>query len=343
MQYHNPTAFSFASDNYSGVHPHILKAISLANGGHQSAYGYDNYSQKMTQLVAELCGQNVACYTTFNGTGANVLALSAMLPRAGAVLCASNAHIVNDEGNAVEYVAGVRSVIVPSTDGKLYAQEIANYLSDSEHNPNIGAVYISQITELGTCYSLAELKNLADECHKHGLYLYVDGARLANAMAYLGCTLADFVATGVDMFSLGGTKNGLMMGEILVIANPTLNKQIKHLRKIHLQLSSKMRFISAQFVEWLESGLWLTLARHSNEIAEYFYNNIKDLDGVDIIHPVQSNAIFAKLPEHTIAPLQAKFPFYVWQNPNMVRLMTSFDSTKEQVDEFVGALRALLQ
>lgn len=339
---HNQEKFSFASDNYSGVHPRILQAISLANGGHQSAYGYDDYSQKMARLIEDLCGQKAVCYTTFNGTGANVLALSAMLPRAGAVLCASNAHIVNDEGNAVEYVAGVRSVIVPSTDGKIYAHQIADYLSNSEHNPNIGAVYISQVTELGTCYSLDELKNLANECHKHGLYLYVDGARLANAIAYLGCTLADFVATGVDMFSLGGTKNGLMMGELLVIINPNLNKQIKHLRKIHLQLGSKTRFISAQFVEWLESGLWLDLARHSNEMAEYFYNNIKDLDGIEVLHSVQSNAIFAKLPEHTIAPLQAKSPFYVWQTPNTVRLMTSFDSTKEQVDTFVEELKILL-
>lgn len=340
---HDVGQTSFASDNYSGVHPRILQAITLANGGHQAAYDYDAYSQAMTHLVNELCGKQVACYTAFNGTGTNVLALSAMLPRAGAVLCASNAHIANDEGNAVEYVAGVRSVLIPSTDGKIYANELADYLSDSEHNPNIGAVYVSQVTELGTCYSLAELKSLADECHKHGLYLYVDGARLANAIAHLGCTLADFVATGVDMFSLGGTKNGLMMGELLVIANPILDKKIKHLRKIHLQLGSKTRFISAQFVEWFQDDLWLDLARHSNQMASYLCEKIKDFDGVAVVYEVASNAVFVELPEQVIAPLQAKFPFYVWQKPNTVRLMTSFDTTKTQIDEFVMALELLLE
>lgn len=339
---HNQEKFSFASDNYSGVHPQILNAVALANGGHQPAYGYDVYSKHLSNLIKQAFGEQASCYPVFNGTGANVLALSAMLPRFGAVLCTKNAHIANDEGIAPEYVAGVRPVLVSTPDGKLRPEQIASHLSDSEHNAPICAVYISQVSELGTCYSLDELQALSDECKKHGLYLFVDGARLANAVAHLGCTLADFARVGVDMLSFGGTKNGLMMGELLVVLNPKLDNNIKHLRKIHLQLGSKMRFISAQFVAWLESGLWLDLARHSNEMAEYFYNNIKDLDGVDIVHPVQSNAIFAKLPEHTIAPLQAKFPFYVWQTPNLVRLMTSFDTTKEQVDEFIKILKTLL-
>lgn len=339
---HPTTQISFASDNYSGVHPKILSALSTCNGGHQPAYGYDVYSERLNELIHQAFGVPVACYPVFNGTGANILGLSALLSRCGAVLCTKHAHIANDEGNAPEYVAGIRPVLVPTQDGKLHPEHIAKYMSDSEHNAQIEAVYISQVTELGTCYSLEELKNIGDECKKHGLYFFVDGARLANAIAHLGCTLADIAKTGIDILSFGGTKNGLMIGELLVILNPALDKKIKPLRKIHLQLGSKMRFISAQFIAWLENDLWLDLAKHSNAMASYLHSQLKELEGVVIEQTVESNAVFARLPAHTIAPLQQAFAFYTWNSPNGVRLMTSFDTQKEDVDRLVATLKGLL-
>lgn len=338
---------SFASDNYSGVHPDVLAAISAVNDAHAPAYGYDETTTALETLIKDAFGTHATCYPVFNGTGANIIALQAILPRHGAVLAAVNAHIHNDESIAPEMVAGTRVIGVPTHDGKLRPELIAPYLHKSEHNAQVKAVYISQVTELGTCYSLAELHALKAECTKHGLYLYMDGARLSNAAAHLNCTLKE-LGDCVDMLSFGGTKNGLMIGELLVVLNPALNAPMKHLRKINMQLGSKMRFISAQFVVWLKTGLWQALAKHSNAMATDLYHKIKDLDGVEVIYEVASNAVFVALPEAVIAPLQESYPFYVWDESfndgetPVVRLMASFDTTPEDVDGFVTRLKALL-
>lgn len=338
---------SFASDNYSGIHPEVLAAIGAVNHAHALAYGYDETTKELETLIKDAFGTHAISYPVFNGTGANIIALQAILPRHGAVLAAVNAHIHNDESIAPEMVAGTRVIGIPTHDGKLRPEFIAPYLNKSEHNAQIKAVYISQVTELGTCYSLAELHALKNECTKHGLYLYMDGARLSNAAAHLNCSLKA-LGECVDMLSFGGTKNGLMIGELLVVLNPALNAPMKHLRKINMQLGSKMRFISAQFVAWLKTGLWRELAEHSNAMANDLYHKIKDLDGVEIIYAVESNAVFTALPEAVIAPLQADYPFYVWDESfndgetPIVRLMASFDTTPEDVDGLVTRLKALL-
>ncbi len=340
---HPQDRFSFASDNYSGVHPTILQAIYDANGGHQNAYGDDNYSHALDALIQHHFGKHATCYPVFNGTGANLIGLQAILPRFGAVLCTQNAHIYRDENIAPEYIAGTRCVVMPSDDGKLNPQLIPQFLSDGEHNAQVKAVYISQVTELGTCYTLDEMRAISDVCKNLGLKFYIDGARLSNAIAHLGCTLGDIASTGADIVSFGGTKNGLMIGELLVVLNPEIDPSIKHLRKINLQLGSKLRFISAQFVAWLQDELWLKLARHSNDVATYLYHQLKDLEGVTITQPVQSNAVFAILPSHVIKPLQDKFHFYTWNDSTgEVRLMASFDSTYKQVDDLVATLKTLM-
>lgn len=339
---HHPQKIQFASDNYSGIHPAILTALATANGGHERAYGYDVYSERLSQVIKGLFGEQATCYPVFNGTGANVLALSAMLPRFGAVLCTKHAHIANDESNAPEYVAGVRPVLMSTTDGKLTPEKIAEHLSDSEHNAQIRAVYVSQTTELGTCYEFAELKAIGDECKRLGLYFFVDGARLANAMAYTGGRLSDLTEAGVDMLSFGGTKNGLMLGELLVVLNPALDVGIRHLRKSHLQLGSKMRFISAQFLAWFENDLWLSLASHSNQMAQYLAQELQSLQGVTLSQKVQSNAVFASFPPAILPTLSQEFGCYEWGEPNLLRLMTAFDTQKSDVDFLIERIKVLL-
>ncbi len=337
--------FSFASDNYSGIHPTILESISQANHGHSAAYGADEYSSTLDTLIKQHFGETATCYPVFNGTGANVIALSALSPRFGAVLCADTAHIHNDESNAPEYIGGLKLFALPTPDGKLTPELIQQkaYHLGNEHNAQPAVVYLSLTTELGTCYDLDELQTIVKTAHGLGMAVYVDGARLSNACASLKCTLKDIANTGVDMLSLGGTKNGLMIGECLVVLNPIYDPAMKYLRKLNMQLGSKLRFISAQFITWLESGLWLELAHHSNAMARRLYDGLKDIDGVQITQRVASNAVFVILPMTIKDTLQKTYHFYDWNvATGEVRLMTSFDTTPEQVDEFLHAAQALL-
>lgn len=346
MSLHNPTSFAFASDNYSGVHPIIIDALAQANGGHEQAYGDDVYSRKLDELIKANFGDTATAYPVFNGTGANIIALSALTPRHGAVICTTGAHIHNDESNAPAYVAGLRLLTVDTPDGKLRPDDIARLCQHigNPHAPQPTTVYISQVTELGTCYTLSELTNIVKTAKSFGLAVYIDGARLANACAYLGCSFADIASTGVDMLSVGGTKNGMMMGECLVVLNPAFDTLMPYLRKNHLHLASKHRFISAQFVAWLTDELWLTLARHSNEMAQYLYCQIKDLDGVSITQAVESNAVFAILPPDVVSKLHEDFHFYDWNaTTGEIRLMMSFDTSVEQVDTLIDKIKICLQ
>ncbi len=328
-----------ASDNYSGVHPTIMQAIINANIGHNPAYGDDDDSERLSALIRHHFGEQATGFVVFNGTGANVLGLSALLPRFGAVIAVKSAHINNDESIAPEYVAGIKILTVDSDDGKLRPNQISTLINKSPHKPQACGVYISQVTELGTCYSLDELAALRAVCDQYGLPLYIDGARLCNAIAHLGCTLQQ-IAQYADILSLGGTKNGLMLGECLVVMNPKFTPAMAYLRKSSMQLASKMRFISAQFVAWLESGLYLELARHSNQMANYLHKQINALPNITITQPCQSNAVFAILPQAVITALAPQFGFYIWNDTKCeVRLMTSFDTTTQAIDEFVMALK----
>lgn len=340
MNTHTPR-HTFASDNYSGVHPTIIHAITEANLGHDNAYGADIYTTQLNTLIQKHFGKGSA-YPMFNGTGANVTALSAMLPRFGAVIASHQAHICHDESNAPEYVGGFKIFSVPTPDGKLTPDLIDTqaYGFGFEHRSQPTVISLAMTTELGTCYSLDELTAIVQHAHALGMYVYIDGARLSNACAYLDCTLKDIADTGVDMLSLGGTKNGLMLGECIVVLNDKFDADMKYMRKLNMQLSSKMRFISAQFVAWLESGLWLSLAKQSNSMAQYLATQLQELPNIQITQKVESNAVFAILPKSITTKLHEHYTFYDWNEfTGEIRLMTSFDTTPAHIDELIATLK----
>ncbi|WP_427017262.1 threonine aldolase family protein [Pseudarthrobacter sp. P1] len=343
---HDTGVRGFASDNYSGVHPQVLAAVAAANDGHQVAYGEDAYTARLHEVMAEKFGTAVEVFPVFNGTGANVLGLQSLLPRWGAVVCASTAHINCDENGAPERVGGMKLLAVPTTDGKLTPELIDReaWGFGDEHRAQPLAVSITQTTELGTCYTPAEVKAIADHAHSLGMKVHMDGARLANAAAHLGEPLRSFTSdAGVDVLSFGGTKNGLMFGEAVVALNPSATDGLKYLRKMNMQLASKMRFISAQFIALLEGDLWLRSAGHANAMAARLRAAVDTIDGVTPTQPTQSNGVFAILPDGVADRLRESFRFYDWNEAaREVRWMCSFDTTEADIDAFVAAIRAEL-
>lgn len=337
---------SFASDNWAGVHPEVLNAISAANVGHEPAYGGDSHTSRFHALTKELFGTHAEAFPVLNGTGANVLALQATLPRWGAVICARTAHINCDETGAPEKTGGLKLLQVDTADGKLTPDLVAReaWGWGNEHRAEPLAVSISQVTELGTCYTAVEVAALADQAHEHGMLLHVDGSRLGNAAAHLGATLAELTTdVGVDVLSLGGTKNGLMGAEAVVVLSPGIAPGMHYLRKMNLQLASKMRFTSAQLNALYEGDLWLRSARHANAMAARLATGIEALSATDtairIAQPVQSNAVFAQLPQATAARVQARYRFGQWPTePGLYRLMCAFDTREEDVDGLIAAL-----
>ena len=342
------TSRSFASDNWAGVHPEALAAISLANTGHAPAYGGDAWTAKFQELTKHLFGAEAEAFPVLNGTGANVLALQAALPRWGAVICAQNAHINMDETGAPEKTGGLKLLTVPTDNGKLTPELVAKeaWGWGSEHRAQPLAVSISQVTEIGTCYTPEEIRALADHAHEHGMVLHVDGSRLGNAAAYLGCTLAELTSdVGVDLLSLGGTKNGLLGAEAVVVLRPGSAPGLPFLRKINLQLASKMRFVSAQLLALYEGDLWRRSAQHSNAMAARLAAGLEALvadgrvPGVRIAYPVESNAVFAVLPPEVAERARAHYAFADWPSGEHVRrLMCAFDTTPEDVDGLLAAI-----
>src|SRR6476659_839402 len=292
VRLHDPSVRGFASDNYSGVHPEVLAALAAANEGHQVSYGEDDYTARLQELMEEHFGSGIECFPVFNGTGANVLSLQSLLPRWGAVICASTAHINMDENGAPERIGGIKLLQVPTTDGKLTPalidQEAWGW--GDEHRAQPLAVSITQTTELGTCYTPGEVRAIADHAHAKGMKLHMDGARLANAAAHLGLPLRAFTRdAGVDILSSGGTKNGLLYGEVVVALNPEAAHGLVYLRKMDMQLASKMRFMSAQFIALLEGELWLRSAAHANAMATRLRSAVDAIDGVDPTQNTESN------------------------------------------------------
>lgn len=340
---HDASIRGFASDNYSGAHPEILAALAAANGGHQVSYGEDAYTGHLQEVMARHFGEGTQAFPVFNGTGANVVGLQSLLPRWGAVICAAGAHINVDENGAPERVGGMKLLAVPTTDGKLTPELIDReaWGWGDEHRAQPLAVSITQSTELGTLYSLEEIRAIADHIHDRGMKLHMDGARVANAAASLQLPLRSFTRdAGVDLLSFGGTKNGLLFGECIVVLDPEAASGLEYLRKMNMQLASKMRFISAQFIALLEGDLWLRSASHANAMAARLRAGVEDIDGVEPTQPTQSNAVFARLPEGVADRLRKSFRFYDWdQSTGEVRWMCSFDTTEEDVDSFVAALR----
>ncbi|WP_105036252.1 threonine aldolase family protein [Cryobacterium aureum] len=347
-QLHDLSSRGFASDNYSGIHPEILEAIVLANGAHQIAYGEDVYTARLHEVFVEQFGEGVEAFPVFNGTGANVTGLQSMLPRWGAVICSATAHIHNDEGGAPEHVGGFKLLPVTTPDGKLTPELIDQeaWGWGDEHRAQPLVVAITQTTELGTAYTVDEVRAIADHAHSKGMTLHMDGARISNAAASLGVPLRAFTRdAGVDVLSFGGTKNGMMLGECIVVLNPAASTGLKFLRKSNMQLSSKMRFVSAQLIALLDGDLWLRNAAHSNAMAARLRGALEGaiadgtITGLAFSQATQANAIFATLPAGVADRLREHFRFYDWNaSKNEVRWMCGFDTTEDDIDQFVAAI-----
>ncbi|MBB1255617.1 threonine aldolase family protein [Streptomyces alkaliterrae] len=342
-RHHDPEVRGFASDNYAGAHPEVLAALAVANGGHQSAYGDDEYTEHLQQLMRRHFGGRAQTFPVFNGTGANVVALQSVTDRWGAVIAAQSAHINVDECGAPERIGGLKLLTVPTPDGKLTPELVDReaFGWDDEHRAMPQVVSITQNTELGTVYTPDEIRALCEHAHERGMVVHLDGARIANAAASLDVPMRTFTnAVGVDILSFGGTKNGAVFGEAVVVLNPDAVRGMKHLRKLSMQLASKMRFVSVQLEALLAGDLWLRNARHANTMAALLAEGVRKLPGVEILYPVQANAVFARLPHDVATRLQKRFRFYFWDEAaGVVRWMCSFDTAESDVEEFLAALR----
>ena len=335
---------SFGSDNHAGAHPAVLTALAAANIGDATAYGDDPLTE---QVTARLCAEfgAAAAFFVFGGTAANVLGLGLMLRPFEAVICAESAHLNGDECGAAERVLGSKLLTVPAPGGKLTPDLIASQLAGrgNSHRAQPRAVEIAQATEVGTCYTLDELRAISEFCRASDLLLYVDGARLANAAAYLDCTLAD-LAAHADVLSFGGTKNGAMGAEAVIVMNEPLAAAMPFQRMQLMQLASKMRFLAAQFGALLDGDLWLANARHSNAMAVRLADGVAGVPGFRLAHPVQANAVFGVLRRDQVRALQQDWNFHVWADEgaeeSVTRWMTAFDTTPSDVDTFVAAIRA---
>ncbi|MCW4464499.1 low specificity L-threonine aldolase [Glutamicibacter sp. MNS18] len=339
---HDSTIRGFASDNYSGVHPEILEAIARANGGHQGAYGDDHYTARLDDLARDSFGSEAAIFPVFNGTGANVIALQSLLPRWGAVICAASAHINVDENGAPERIGGMKLLPVPTPDGKLTTDLIDQeaWGWGDEHRAQPLAVSITQATELGTVYTPQEIETLTAHAHAKGMRVHMDGSRLGNAAASLGVSLRELTTdVGVDIVSLGGTKNGMLLGEGVLTLHAELAADMKYLRKMNMQLGSKMRFISAQLLELYGTDLWHRSASHSNAMAAQLADAVRATRGAELVYPVQANGVFAQLPNPVADRLRETFRFYDWDRAaGHVRWMCSFDTAESDVQAFTAAL-----
>jgi threonine aldolase len=336
---------SFASDNYSGVHPEIMEALIKANEGHEPAYGADPYTQEAGKKFKSIFGKDTEVFFVYNGTGANVTGLHALTFSFHSILCSELAHIQVDESTATETFSGCRMVPIPSADGKLDPSRVESHIHrlGDQHHPQVKVISVSQATEYGTVYEVDEIKAIAAVARKYGFYLHMDGARIANAAVSLKKDFAAFtVQAGVDVLSFGGTKNGLMFGEAVVVFNPSLAANFKFIRKQAMQLHSKSRFIAAQYNALLEDDLWKRSATHSNTMATRLAEGLRSVP-VEITQKVQANSVYAILPPDVIGSLQAQSFFYVWNEvKSEVRLMCSFDTTEEDVDLFIENVRKAL-
>ncbi len=339
----NPTGKSFGSDNHAGVHPAVMVALAAANTGDVVAYGDDDLSRRAETMLCDASGA-VRALLVFNGTAANVTGLSLMLRPFEAVICAETSHLNVDECGAAERILGSKLLAVPTPDGKLTPDLIARRLDGrgDEHRAQARAVQLAQLTEVGTCYSLRELHAIRDFCRENGLLTYIDGARLANAVAHLGCSLADLTACA-DVLSFGGTKNGAFGVEAILVMSGSLAANALFLRKQLMQLSSKMRFLSAQMVGLLEDDVWLKNAEQANAMARRLAVAVAGLPGVGLAYSMDGNGVFAEIDEELAASLQRDWRFHVWSaNGNgrcVVRWMTAFDTTEADVDALVDAIR----
>lgn len=338
---------SLASDNHSGVHPRVLEAIAAANADHAISYGADPWTTRAIDLIRREFGEQAEVFPVFNGTGANVVGMQSMLRSWESIICATTAHVNVDEAGAPEKLLGSKVIAVPSADAKITPELIrAQHWGIGDfHHAQPRVVLITQSTEYGTRYSLDELRAITATAHELDLYVYLDGARIANAAAGLGCTLREMTTDlGIDALSFGATKNGAMGAEAVIVLNPEIKagETLGYIRKQYMQLASKMRFVSAQYIALLEDGLWRANAEHSNAMAQYLASKVTGVPGVTITQAVEANAVFAIIPAAITPALQDVTPFYVWnESTNEVRWMCSWDTTTQDIDTFVAALTEL--
>lgn len=330
---------SFASDNNAGIHPQVLSAIMAANHGHAVGYGDDPYTRSAIRRFRQHFGPGIEVFFVFNGTAANCLSLKALTESYHAVICSESAHIYTDECGAPEKFTGCKLIPLPTTDGKLTVDSVARVYQGigEQHHVQPRVISITQATEMGTVYTQQEVRALARFAHDRGMFLHMDGARIANAAASLGLTLRKATADlGVDVLSFGGTKNGLMGAEAVIFFARKLAENFLYLRKQGMQLASKMRFIAAQFDVLLAGDLWLKSAQHANNMAQLLQKRLRKVPHVEIVYPVEANGVFAHIPRPAIAKIKKRYFFYVWdETRSVVRWMCSFDTTEEDVERFV--------
>jgi Threonine aldolase len=338
---------SFASDNNSGIDSRVIEAINKANFEDALGYGDDEWTRQTEQLFKKTFGQNAEPFIVFNGTGANSIALQIITRPFEAIICATSAHIYVDECGAPCRMTGSQIIPIATADGKLTPELILPHLHGfgDQHHSQPKAIYISQCTELGTVYTLEEIKALTEFAHKYGMYVHMDGARLANAAIYLNTSLKSMTTDcGVDVLSFGGTKNGLMIGEAVVVLNPSLVANAKFIRKQSAQLASKMRFLSCQFTPYLQDEIWKENAEKANSLAQYFKKSLSIFPEIEFTQKVETNALFLKMPRKWTEQMLKKYFFYFWNEANdEIRLVTSFNSTKEDIDGFMNDLQKAMK
>ena len=334
---------SFASDNNSGVHPLVMEAIAKANDNHAVGYGDDPWTAAATDKIRAVFGPSADPFFVFNGTGANSVALQAVTRPFNSILCATTAHIYVDECGAPARMTGCAVTPIPTPDGKLTPELIRPYLCNFGvcHHSQPKAVYISQVSELGTVYTIEEVRALAELLHAYHMYLHMDGARLANACAHLNCTMKQVtVDAGVDILSFGGTKNGMMMGESVISFRPEISENLAFYRKQSAQLASKLRYLSAQFIPYLTDNLWLENALRANISAEKLADVLRQYPEIHFTQAVESNQLFFTIPEKPLKKLQEKYFFYMWNEANReARLVTSWDTSGEDIARFEQDLK----
>lgn len=339
----NLPMISFGSDNHAGIHPKILHAFTESGDTFAASYGMDAFSRALHEEL-KLTLAAVDSHIVFNGTAANVLCIAAALKSYESVLCTDVSHLHVDECGAPEKIAGVKLMPLPHTNGKLSIQKLEEALirRGDQHFSQVRMVSVTQPTELGTVYTIEELTALRQFCDRHHLYLHIDGARLANACAFLNCSFQDILKYS-DISSVGGAKNGLLMGELVVIHNPKLREGFKFLRKQYLQLPSKTRFLARQFQIYFANNLWREIADHQHQLAQRLAGEVRRL-GLLVNYPVESNAVFCCLPKTAIKALRTEYFFYVWDEKTYeCRLMTSFATTEAHIENFTRSLYTALQ
>jgi threonine aldolase len=333
----------FASDNNAGIHPEILDEIKLANAGHVIGYGSDIYTEKALGLFREHFGSSTETFFVFTGTAANVLGLFGITRSWNSVITASTAHLEQDECGAPEKLIGCKILTVDTPDGKITVDLIEKHMHgiDFEHHSQPKVISITQPTEMGTVYSAQEVKKIADFAHSKNMLLHMDGARIANAAVSLGLPFKAFTTdSGVDVLSFGGTKNGMMYGEAICFLQPGLSNDFKYMRKQGMQLASKMRFISAQYIGYFHNDLWKKSAAHSNSMANIFAEKLSKIEGITITQKVQSNGIFVIIPSEVAEKISKTYFFYSWnEKTSEYRLMTSWDTKEEEIEDFVELLK----